>query len=102
MVPPLRYLAAILEATPSELLKNWKQKNLNWLLRKLQLQLPYSNPRSFESGISISVVDLDPDTDPELFAGSGSGLGSGINHLGSGSGQYGSGMNLILNFSVKK
>ncbi len=39
-------------------------------------------------------------SDPELFAGSG--LGSGINHFGSESGQSGSGMNLILNFSVKK
>ncbi len=40
----------------------------------------------------FSVVD----PDPELFAG------SGINHFGSGSGQSGSGMNLIPNFSVKK
>jgi hypothetical protein len=39
-------------------------------------------------------------SDPELFAGSG--VGSGINHFGSGSGQSGSGMNLIPNFSVKK
>jgi hypothetical protein len=46
--------------------------------------------------VPYSVVDLDP----ELFAGSG--LGSGINHFGSGSGQSGSGMNLIPNFSVKK
>jgi hypothetical protein len=46
--------------------------------------------------VIISIVD----PDPELFAGSG--LGSGINHFGSGSGQSGSGMNLILNFSVKK
>jgi hypothetical protein len=35
-------------------------------------------------------------SDPELFAGSG----SGINHFGSG--QSGSGMNFIPNFSVKK
>jgi hypothetical protein len=41
---------------------------------------------------------VDPDPDPELFAGSG--VGSGINHFGSG--QSGSGMNLIPNFSVKK
>ena len=41
-------------------------------------------------------------SDPELFAGSGSGVGSGINHFGSGSGQSGSGMNFIPNFSVKK
>jgi hypothetical protein len=41
-------------------------------------------------------------SDPELFAGSGSGIGSGINHFGYGSGQSGSGMNFIPNFSVKK
>ncbi len=39
-------------------------------------------------------------SDPELFAGSG--VGSGINHFGSGSGQSGSVMNFIPNFSVKK
>jgi hypothetical protein len=39
-------------------------------------------------------------SDPGLFAGSG--LGSRINHFGSGSGQSGSGMNLIPNFFVKK
>jgi hypothetical protein len=39
-------------------------------------------------------------SDPELFAGSG--VGSGINHFRSGSGQSGSGMNFIPNFSVEK
>ncbi len=47
-----------------------------------------------QRNVATSVVD------PELFAGSG--LGSGINHFGSGSGQSGSVMNLILNLSLKK
>ena len=50
-------------------------------------------------GSASSVVDLDPEPDPVPV---GSGLGYGINHFRSGSGQSGSGMNLIPNFSVKK
>jgi len=44
----------------------------------------------------FSVLWIRIRSDPELFAV------SGINHFGSGSGQSGSGMNLIPNFSVKK
>ncbi len=52
--------------------------------------MPGSNSSTWVKG---SVVDPDPesDPDPELFAGSG----SGINHFGSGS-------DLIPNFSAKK
>ncbi len=55
---------------------------------------------SLFGGLVGSVVDPDPESDPELFARSG--VGSGINHFGSGSGQSGSGMNFIPNFSVRK
>ncbi len=54
----------------------------------------------FESCTPVLRIQIQ--SDPELFAGSESRLGSGINHFGFGSGQSGSGMNLITNFSVKK
>jgi hypothetical protein len=77
-------------------------RSLRYLLHEVQIRL--NNPEKME--VRSDRIDQEPvlwiriRSDPKLVAGSG--LGSGINNFGSGSGQSGSGMNLIPNFSVKK